>query len=155
MKLALFVLFICLINYGQAQKMKITLKKDVVSINQKPVFKLVTTLFPRTVTMYNLQDHKLAVLETKVLIDFDEISKANPRGRVPYFEVTFNDSAGSQCQIDPYPIKKHIAMIIIYEKLVKDGNLDPEYVAKFCEAYRNSYTRPGKQRRGTPNKINH
>ena len=125
--LLLFLTFNCF-----SQLRKVTVKKDIVSVNDVPVFTLVSTSYPDAYTLYNLKNEKLAYFFTQFYSDARQINNANPQGRVGYFDITFFNEAMDKCEIRIVGFKKQLAELIISEGLVKDGKLDETAVKQFC-----------------------
>jgi len=50
----LLLLFLTFNSFSQQQK--VTVKKDIVSVNDVPVFTLVSTSYPDALTLYNLNN---------------------------------------------------------------------------------------------------
>ncbi len=124
------VLFHAFNSYSQKQK--VTVKKDIVSVDETPVFTLVSTSYPDALTLYNLNNEKLAYFFTQFYSDSRQINNANPQGRVGYFEITFFNESMDKCEIRIVGFKKQLAELIISEGLVKDGKLDDSAVKQFC-----------------------
>jgi hypothetical protein len=117
---------------GFSQQQKVTVKKDIVNVNDVPVFTLVSTSYPDALTLYNLNNEKLAYFFTQFYSDAGQIKNANPQGRVGYFEITFFNEGMDKCEIRIVGFKKQLAELIISEGLVKDGKLDETAVKQFC-----------------------
>ena len=128
--ITIFLLFFTFNSFSQQQK--VTVKKDIVSVNDVPVFTLVSTSYPDALTLYNLHNEKLAYFFTQFYSDARQINNANPQGRVGYFEITFFNEAMDKCEIRIVGFKKQLAELIISEGLVKDCKLDETAVKQFC-----------------------
>ena len=126
----ILLLFFTFNSFSQQQK--VTVKKDIVSVNDVPVFTLVSTSYPDAYTLYNLHNEKLAYFFTQFYSDARQINNANPQGRVGYFDITFFNEAMDKCEIRIVGFKKQLAELIISEGLVKDGKLDETAVKQFC-----------------------
>jgi hypothetical protein len=125
-----FLLFVCSSQLFFAQK--VTVKKDLVSIDETPVFTIVSTSYPNAYTLYNLNNEKLAYFFAQFYSDPRHINNANPQGKVSYFDITFFNEAMDKCEIRIVGFKKHLAELIISEGLVKEGKLDEAAVKQFC-----------------------
>ena len=128
--ITIFLLFFTFNSFSQLRK--VTVKKDIVSVNDVPVFTLVSTSYPDAYTLYNLNNEKLAYFFAQFYSDARQINNANPQGRVGYFEITFFNEAMDKCEIRSVGFKKQLAELIISEGLVKDGKLDETAVKQFC-----------------------
>lgn len=117
-----------------SQEEKVTVKKDLVSVNGSPLFKLVSTNYSTAYayTLYNLSDEKLAIFNAEFYNDPQQISAARPEGRIGYFDITFLNVDMDKCEIRNVGMKKHLAQLIISEGLIKDGKLDETAVKQFC-----------------------
>ena len=129
-RLFTFLLFVCSSQLFFAQK--VTVKKDLVSVDETPVFTMVSTSYPNAYTLYNLNNEKLAYFFAQFYSDPRQINNANPQGKVSYFEITFFNEAMDKCEIRIVGFKKHLAELIISEGLVKNGKLDEAAVKQFC-----------------------
>ena len=125
-----FLLLVCSSQLYFAQK--VTVKKDLVSVGETPVFTLVSTSYPDALTLYNLKNEKLAYFFAQFYSDPRQINNANPQGKVSYFDITFFNEAMDKCEIRIVGFKKHLAELIISEGLVKEGKLDEAAVKQFC-----------------------
>ncbi|MDD2476569.1 MAG: hypothetical protein PHI32_11735 [Dysgonamonadaceae bacterium] len=125
------LLFLFTFN-GFSQEQKVTVKKDLVSINDTPVFKLVSTSYPDAYTLYNLNNEKLAVFNAQFYSDSKQITPGNPQGRIGYFDITFLNEEMDKCEIRIVGAKKQLAQLIISEELVKEGKLNEPAVKQFC-----------------------
>ena len=72
-----------------SQEQKVTVKKDLVSVNDSAVFILISTNYPDAYTLYNLNNEKLAVFNAQFYSDSRQITPGNPQGRIGYFDITF------------------------------------------------------------------
>lgn len=115
-----------------SQKQKVTVKKDLVSLDHSPVFKLVSNKFQSSLTLYSLDDEKLAFFNGQFYNDPQQVSQASPQGRVGYFEIIFFNEDMDKCEIRIIALKKHLAQLIISAGLIKDGKLDETAVKQFC-----------------------
>jgi hypothetical protein len=125
-----FLLLVCSSQLFFAQK--VTVKKDLVSVDETPVFTMVSTSYPNAYTLYNLNNEKLAYFFAQFYSDPRQINNANPQGKVSYFDITFFNEAMDKCEIRIVGFKKHLAELIISEGLVKEGKLDETAVKQFC-----------------------
>jgi len=91
---------------GFSQEQKVTVKKDLVSVNGSPVFKLVSTSYPDAYTLYNLNNEKLAVFNAQFYSDSKQITQGNPQGRIGYFDITFLNENMDKCEIRIVGAKK-------------------------------------------------
>lgn len=124
------LLFFALNSFSQEQK--VTVKKDLVSVNDIPVFTLVSTSYPDAYTLYNLNNEKLAVFNAQFYSDSKQITPGNPQGRIGYFDITFLNEEMEKCEIRIVGAKKQLAQLIVSEGLVKDEKLDETTVKQFC-----------------------
>jgi len=111
---------------------EVKVKKDIVSLDDTPLFKMVSTTYPDAYTLYNLNDEKLAVFNALFYNDPKQVTSANTQGRIGYFDITFFNQAMDKCEIRIVGFKKQLAELIVSEKLIKDGKLDNTAVEQFC-----------------------
>lgn len=115
-----------------SQEQKVTVKKDLVSVNDSPVFTLISTNYPDAYTLYNLNKEKLAVFNAQFYSDSKQITPGNPQGRIGYFDITFFNEDMDKCEIRIVGMKKQLAQLIVSEGLVKDEKLNETAVKQFC-----------------------
>lgn len=130
-----------------AQKEKISIDKNVVSVNGVPVFELDVTDNGNSIKLSNLEGKELAYFQGLDFYDSQEITGGNPKGRVIYYEITFmNDKR--QCEAHIPGMRKAFAKYILENKLVVDGEINEEAEnrlilingKKFSERKKNSTT---------------
>jgi hypothetical protein len=151
-RLLLFSFLLLLTSVVAAQK--ITVKDNLVSVDQQPVFKLVDTNIPNAITLYSLADQKLAVFTAFWYNDPRQITQGNPQGRVGYYEVTFLDPEMQQCEIRMIGLKKNLAQLILNEQLVINGQLATDKVHQFCVINGKKYSEERQRNNGTTIIIN-
>lgn len=133
MKAGLSIVFLLLFSSASfAQKSKISVKKDIVYTDGKPQFKLVASAIPDAITLYNLEDEKLAVFNAHYYNDSKQITPGNPQGRIGYYEITFLNGDMDQCEIRMVGYKKVLAEILIGEGLIEEGKLVDKSIKQFC-----------------------
>lgn len=115
-----------------SQEQKVTVKKDLVSLDDTPIFKMVSSSYPDAYTLYNLNDEKLAFFSAQFYSDTKQATSGNPEGRIGYFDITFFNTDMDKCEIRIVGYKKQLAQLIILEGLIKDGKLDEIAVKQFC-----------------------
>ena len=115
-----------------SQEQKVTVKKDMVSLDGTPLFKMVSSKYPDGYTFYNLNDEKLAVFNSQFYNDPKQVTAGSPEGRVGYFEITFFNGDMDKCEIRIVGFKKQLAQHIISAGLIVDGKLDETAVKQFC-----------------------
>lgn len=128
-----------------AQKQKVDVKKDVVSVDGIPVFTMVSTTYPDAYTLYNFSKEKLAVFNAQFYSDAQQITPGNPQGRVGYFDVTFFNESMDKCEIRIVGFKKQLAQLIVAEELIKDGKLNDIAVKQFCRVNGMKFSEARKQ----------
>jgi len=111
---------------------EVKVKKDIVSLDDVPLFKMVSTTYPDAYTLYNLNDEKLAIFNALFYNDPNQVTPANTQGRIGYFDITFFNQTMDKCEIRIVGFKKQLAELIVSEKLIKDGKLDNTAVEQFC-----------------------
>lgn len=126
------LLLVILATTTFSQEQKVTVKKDLVSVNDTPVFTLVSTSYPDAYTLYNLNNEKLAVFNAQFYSDSKQITPGNPQGRIGYFDITFFNEDMDKCEIRIVGAKKQLAQLIVSENLVKEGKLDETAIKQFC-----------------------
>ena len=137
-----------------SQEQKVTVKKDLVSVDGSAVFTLVATNYPDAYTLYNLNNEKLAVFSSQFYSDSKQITPGNPQGRIGYFDITFFNADMNKCEIRIVGAKKQLAQLIISENLVKEGELDETAVKQFCRIHGMKFSEDRKNS-GTTIIINH
>lgn len=137
-----------------SQEQKVIIKKDLVSVNDTVVFKLISTKYPDAYTLYNLNNEKLAVFNTQFYSDSKQITPGNPQGRIGYFDITFFNEDMDKCEIRIVGAKKQLGQLIISEELVKDGKLNETAVKQFCRINGMKFSEDRKNS-GTTIIINH
>lgn len=116
--------------YTFSQEVKV--KKDIVSLDDTPLFKMISTNYPDAYTLYNLNDEKLAIFNALFYNDPKQVTDANTQGRIGYFDITFFNEAMDKCEIRIVGFKKQLAELIVSEGLIKDGKLNDTAVKQFC-----------------------
>lgn len=150
--ISILLLFFAVNTFSQEQK--VTVKKDIVSVDGSPVFTLVSTNYPDAYTLYNLNNEKLAVFSAQFYSDSKQITPGNPQGRIGYFDITFFNEDMDKCEIKIVGMKKSLAQHIVLENLVKDGKLNETAVKQFCRINGMKFSEDRK-RSGTTIIINH
>ncbi len=93
MKLFIFILFLGITGISQAQKAKIKIDGDIVLVDNTPVFQLEEKGFPKSFTLYSMQNVQLATFETNFISKMVRQSDGSYKDvRNYYFLVKFNDS---------------------------------------------------------------
>ncbi len=115
-----------------SQNQKISVKKDLVSLNETPVFKMTSTTYPDAYTVSNLEGVKLIYFNAYFYNSPSQVTSANSNGRIGYFDVTFFNESMDKCEIRIVGTKKALAEQIISEGLIKEGKLDDIAVIQFC-----------------------
>ncbi len=128
----LFCFYVCTLF---SQEQKVTVKKDLVSVNGQLVFTLASTTYPDAYTLYNLEKEKLAVFIAHFYSDSKQVTAGNPQGRIGYFDITFFNTDMDKCEIRIVGMKKQLAQYILSEGLVKAGKLDETAVKQFCRVH--------------------
>lgn len=116
--------------YTFSQEVKV--KKDIVSLDDTPLFKMISTNYPDAYTLYNLNEEKLAIFNALFYNDPKQVNDANTQGRIGYFDITFFNEAMDKCEIRIVGFKKQLAELIVSEGLIKDGKLNDTAVKQFC-----------------------
>jgi len=115
-----------------SQNQKISVKKELVSINETPVFKMTSTSYPDAYTVTSLKGEKLIYFNAYFYNSPSQVTSANPNGRIGYFDITFFNENMDKCEIRIVGAKKALAEQIISEGLIKEGKLDDSAVIQFC-----------------------
>lgn len=149
MKNACLLLLLALfsISTSFSQKEKISINKNLVSVNNVPVFELDVTDNGNSIKLSNLDGKELAFFKGLDFYDSQEITSGNPKGRVIYYETTFmNDQR--QCELHIPGMRKAFVKFILENKLVVNGEINVEAEdrlilingKKFSERRKNSTT---------------
>ncbi|CAN5917299.1 hypothetical protein BH11BAC7_BH11BAC7_14960 [soil metagenome] len=126
----LILLFLTATLTVSAQKQKITLDDDTIMVDGQQygiLEKKMGVGFHYTVR--SMDGKELMYLLFLEFNDPSEINSANPKGNVPYFEVTFLGS-GKKCEI-PTATKKGLAKMIVENNLLKGNDVDAEAEKRF------------------------
>lgn len=131
----LLILSILLISPAFAQKKKVQIKKDIVYVNKVPQFKLEYTIRTNSITIYNLKDKKLMLCRALEYNDETARTSANPDGAITYYSITFFNEDMNQCEIPYNGLKKALAMDILDNNLIDNGELNQIAVQQFIKIY--------------------
>jgi hypothetical protein len=146
MKLFIFILFLGITGISQAQKAKIKIDGDIVLVDNTPVFQLEEKGFPKSFTLYSMQNVQLATFETNFISKMVRQSDGSYKDvRNYYFLVKFNDSEQSSCEMSSFGIKKQFANFILTNLWVQNGELNEPVIKKFCQEAGFSYSNPRKK----------
>lgn len=146
MKLFLFILFLGITGISQAQKAKIKIDGDIVLVDNTPVFQLEEKGFPKSFTLYSMQNVQLATFETNFISKMVRQSDGSYKDvRNYYFLVKFNDSEQSSCEMSSFGIKKQFANFILTNLWVQNGELNEPVIKKFCQEAGFPYSNPRKK----------
>lgn len=127
------VLSLMIISFNSwSQNQKISVKKDLVSLNESPVFTMTSTSYPDAYTVSSLEGKKLIYFNAYFYNSPSQVTTANPNGRIGYFDITFFNDRMDKCEIRIVGAKKALAEQIISEGLIKNGELDDLAVIQFC-----------------------
>jgi hypothetical protein len=145
MKLFIFILFLGVAGISQAQKAKIKVDGDIVFANDVPVFQLETKGFPKSYTLYSMQNVQLATFETDFISKLERQNDGTFKDvNTYYFLVKFNDSQQSSCEMSSFANKKQFATFIFSRSWVENGALNEPVILKFCQDAGFGYTKPRK-----------
>jgi hypothetical protein len=81
-------------------------------------------------------------MQNELLAVFNEISSfrqiksstgAQTTQHFSYLAVTFSNEEQSRCETGTFPVKKLLAMMIVKNGLVENGQLNNNHVVRFCE----------------------
>ena len=145
MKLFIFILFLGITGISQAQKAKIKIDGDIVLVDNTPVFQLEEKGFPKSYTLYNMQNVPLATFETNFISEMLRQNDGSFKSvRKYYFIVKFNDSEQSTCEMSSFGIKKQFANFILTNFWVQNGELNEPVIKKFCQEAGFPYSNPRK-----------
>jgi hypothetical protein len=134
MKLFIFILFLGIAGISQAQKAKIKIDGDVVLVNGEPSFILESPVLSSSYKVYNMQNELLAVFnEISSFRQIKTSTGAQTTQHFSYLAVTFSNEEQSKCETGTYPVKKLLAMMIVKNGLVENGQLNNDNVLRFCE----------------------
>jgi hypothetical protein len=145
MKLFIFILFLGAAGISQAQKEKIKIDGNIVLFDNIPVFQLEEKGFPKSYTLYNMQNVPLATFETNFISEMLRQNDGSFKNvRKYYFIVKFNDSEQSSCEMSSFGIKKQFANFILTNFWVQNGELNEPVIKKFCQEAGFPYSNPRK-----------
>jgi len=146
MKLFIFILFLGITGISQAQKAKIKIDGDIVLVDNIPVFQLEEKGFPKSFTLYSMQNVQLATFETNFISKMVRQSDGSYKDvRNYYFLVKFNDSEQSSCEMSSFGIKKQFANFILTNLWVQNGELNEPVIKNFCQEAGFPYSNPRKK----------
>ena len=133
MKLLIFILFLGMTGISQAQKAKIKIDGDIVLVNGEPAFILESPILSATYNVYNMQHKLLAVFDETAGTTTIQTSSGTKYQQFSYLSVTFNNEEQSKCETGTFPVKKLMAMMIVKNGLIENGELNNNNVIRFCE----------------------
>jgi hypothetical protein len=133
MKLFIFILFLGITGISQAQKAKIKIDGDVVLVNGEPSFILESPVLSSSYNVYNMQNQLLAVFKETSSFRQIKTSTGFQTQHFSYLAVTFSNEEQSRCETGTFPVKKLMAMMIVKNGLVENGELNNDNVLRFCE----------------------
>lgn len=133
MKLFLILLFLGMTGISQAQKAKIKIDGDIVLVNGEPAFILESPILSATYNLYNMQHELLAVFSETSGTQKTQTSNGMQYQQISYLSVTFRNEEQSKCETGTFPVKKLMAMMIVKNGLVENGELNNNNVLRFCE----------------------
>jgi len=145
MKLFIFILFLGVAGISHAQKAKIKVDGDIVLADNVPVFQLADKGFPKSYTLYSMQNVQLATFETDFISKLERQNDGTFKDvNTYYFLVKFNDSQQSSCEMSSFANKKQFASFIFSRSWVENGALNEPVIQKFCQDAGFGYTKPRK-----------
>ena len=133
MKLFIFILFLGVAGISQAQKAKIKIDGDVVLVNGEPSFILESPVLSSSYNVYNMQNELLAVFKETSSFRQIKTSTGVQTQHFSYLAVTFSNEEQSRCETSTYAVKKLMAMMIVKNGLIENGELNNDNVHRFCE----------------------
>ena len=133
MKLFFFILFLGITGISQAQKAKIKIDGDIVLVNGEPAFILESPFLSASYNLYNMQHELLAAFSENMGTKKIQSSTGKKKKKFSYLSVTFSNEEQSKCETGTFPVKKLMAMMIVKNGLVENGELNNGNVIRFCE----------------------
>jgi hypothetical protein len=133
MKLFIFMLFLGFAGISQAQKAKIKIDGDIVLVNGEPAFILESPVLSASYNLYNVQHQLLAVFKETSSFRQIRTSTGVQTQNFSFLSVTFSNEEQSRCETGTFPVKKLLAMMIVKNGLVENGQLNNDNVVRFCE----------------------
>ncbi|MFM1947437.1 MAG: hypothetical protein RL207_1720 [Bacteroidota bacterium] len=133
MKLFIFILLIGLTGISQAQKAKIKIDGDIVLVNGEPAFILESPFLSASYNLYNIDHQPLAYFSQSTGTKKIHTSEGIKYQNFTYLSVTFNNEEQSKCETGTFPVKKLMAIMIVKNGLVENGQLNNNHVVRFCE----------------------
>jgi hypothetical protein len=143
----LILLFLLAGFTAQAQKQKVTIDDDTIKVDGHPYGIIERKGIVFDFTIKSLDGKEQIYLKYMEFYDPHEVSSANPKGTVNYFEVTFLNSGG-KCEVMTAANKKGVAKIIVENNLLKDNAVDPDAEKKFIMINGTKYTEQKKSLEG-------
>ena len=146
MRLAIFMFLLTFAGISQAQKAKVKIDGNIVLVDGTPVFQLEDKGFPKSYTLYSMQNVQLATFETNFISKMVRQNDGTYKDvRTYYFLVKFNDSEQSSCEMSSFGIKKQFANFILKNFWVQNGELNEPVIKKFCQEAAFPYSNPRKK----------
>ena len=145
MRLTIFTIFLVFTGLIHGQKAKIKVDGDIVLADNVPVFQLADKGFPKSYTLYSMQNVQLATFETDFISKLERQNDGTFKDvNTYYFLVKFNDSQQSSCEMSSFANKKQFASFIYSRSWVENGALNEPVILKFCQDAGFGYTKPRK-----------
>ena len=127
------ILFLGIHSMNAKDKTDIDIKDDSVLVDGKASFIFEKIKYMPGTFNYYVQDltgKKLAFLKFYDYYDYKEISNANPKGRVTYYEVTFLES-GQKAEIPAFARQVKMAEVLVKQQLIQNGTITKESEQEF------------------------
>jgi hypothetical protein len=133
MKYFIFILCFGFTGISQAQKAKVKVDGDTVLVNGEQSFILENAFLSSSIKMFNMRHELLATFDKttvkrRVLYTNGETKEET----INYLKVTFNNQEQSKCELGTYTVKKLLAMTVVKNGLVENGELNNDNVIRFC-----------------------
>ena len=127
-------ILVCCINaFSKDKKAAVEMKEDTVMVDGKAsfIFEKIKYL-PGTFNYFvkDLNGKKLAFLKFYDFNDPKEISSANPKGRVTYYEVTFLKSQ-QKAETPAFARQIKMAELLVKQNLIQNGTITEDAEAEF------------------------
>jgi hypothetical protein len=133
MKYFIFMLCLGFTGISQAQKAKVKVDGDTVLVNGEQSFILENAFLSSSIQMFNMRHELLATFDKTTVKRMVRYTNGETKEEtINYLKVTFNNQEQAKCELGSYTVKKLLAMTIVKNGLVENGELNNDNVIRFC-----------------------